>query len=231
MKAFIFIFLFLFILLELCAQKYINRYSLESFIQYRNTVNHMPVDTIKYIKSFKLYVNANYKEYSAEFINYKYSDKYSLTSEISYFNYGYLSFALELKNKKGNYHEMEIMPILIKVYNITDYTTILSNNLTQATSGIKVTDIESNTSYQFNYCFNKKENSKISPYVGFGNNLYFNKMLISPYVSSTSFNGSTVIGFANSIIPGIKIKINSTSAIDINIPFRFFEFNTGRLVV
>lgn len=182
-------------------------------------------------KNFKLYINASYKEYSADFINYKYSDQYRKTSEISAFNMGFVSLAYELKNKKGYYHEFSVTPIVVKSYSITDIVFRYSDSLTQAISGAKIIDFETSSSYQFNYSFNKKVDSKVEPYIGFGTNLFHSIKMLEPIVPNYYHRKTSVFGFGFSLIPAIKFKLNSKCSLDVNFPFLFYEFNSGKPLI
>jgi hypothetical protein len=168
----------------------------------------------------KLYVNGFYKYTERDDYNGLIGSDYAFLDKNKGYDFGGLSFALEVQRNNFFSHEFEIMPLKIRqndkiktiLYTVTNEVVLI---------GVKTTSIESALRYQLTYYFIKDK--VVLPSIGLSPQLFYNFNKFDP--STTGYFGLTAqnIGLNLAIIPGLAFKLNKKLSIDLNIPIGIYE--------
>jgi len=102
----------------------------------------------------KLYANGFYRYNESNDCERSLPANTIYKSEKKNYDFGNLSFAIELLNDRFFTHEFEFMPIKIKYNDEVELLTYTQLNQTLTISGCKSTSIETAFRYQLNYYFN-----------------------------------------------------------------------------
>lgn len=179
----------------------------------------------------KLYLNGVYSNTKSSYTEVSLYNTYEFIKNEEY-DFGGISFAIEMLTSKFFSHEFEIMPIkfdhnddlIIRTYY---YASGPGAEGTSVISGGKTSRIESTFRYQANHYFVKDKRTK--PYIGLSTQLFFNSYKTIPAVSYGYLRSEQNLGLCFAITPGMSFNINDKLAIDFNIPFGLYEFKLNRV--
>jgi len=142
------------------------------------------------------------------------------------FDFGHLSFAVEIDGGKFFSHELELMPFWIErnkeIHYINFLDTLPSPDDSRVTSGGTSTSIEIAFRYQANHYF--CPNKIFDPYFGLSSQLYYTFSEYVPYTSMTFPAREQDLGLLFSLVPGVLIHLNEKMALDFNIPLGIYDF-------
>jgi len=173
---------------------------------------------LDYSKSLKVYSHQYFSTEKQETNN----DSVTLYSTESVNQLFKPTFAFQWKTKKNNFKEIQLV----------DYTILKSgnsigmqNNIPNQVSSLYRTKSTSLALLlEYMYVFNKEQDSKLIPAVGFGVSPYF-KQLDSKSLLSTSFKTmDRSFGVKADIIPRLIYHLNSKLYFDLNIPLNLMNF-------
>ena len=151
------------------------------------------------------------------------------TAGDSFFNYKNTkilnpTISLQLKSKWNNFHELEFTTISFdkrefkESYYNQEYEIIVPRN------GSNQTKLNFALRYEYNYLFNKKEERKIVPSIGFGINPYYYQLVTEPILSTSWKTSEKLFAISFQVIPRIAYFISSKFFIDINVPVSIFDY-------
>jgi hypothetical protein len=177
----------------------------------------------------KIYVNGiNQEDELSKFNGGFYYPGHSYDYKISNFNFGALSFALEINNSKSISQEIEVMPFWYNQQEKTS-TIIDSLNNAQVFDGGKFTSYNSTLRYQLNFHFLPEK--KIRPYLGLSSQLFYSLFKFEPKVSNSYPFNSQNFGISISVVPGIEFEITKVLSLDLNIPINLYELKLVREIL
>ena len=163
-------------------------------------------------KSLKVYYNGFYNFDKSITTN---DNNVTYTNEVSNYDFGGISFALEIDKNSLFSHEIELLPLLLKINE--DITYVSADGFdTQISDGSKNTYLKSAVRYQINHSF--LDDNIVTPYLGAAIQLFgdFNKS--NPPMSTYYPFSILQAGFTISIVPGLQIDLGEKIAIDIDLP-------------
>jgi len=169
----------------------------------------------------KLYANGFYRYNESSDCNRSLPANTTYKSEKKNYDFGNLSFAVELLNDKFFTHEFEFMPIKIKHNDEVELLTYTQLNHTLTISGGKSTSVETAFRYQLNHYFNNTK--KVVPYIGLSPQLFYNYYKLNPATSNQFPNTEQNIGINLAIAPSLLINISNKFSLDFNIPLDLYE--------
>lgn len=147
------------------------------------------------------------------------------------FDFGQLSFAVEIDGGKFLTHEFELMPFWIERNKEIHYIDFLDTLPDAPDSfiifGGKSTSIEIAARYQATHHF--YPNKLFDPYLGLSSQLYYSFSEFKPFTSMTFPIREQNLGLLFSIVPGVLIHVNRRMAIDFNIPLGIYDFKLNMI--
>jgi hypothetical protein len=133
------------------------------------------------------------------------------------------TIAFQWKTKKNDFHEIELTSFrLDKVESATD-TIIDSSGMIETVSGGEILTTSISARYEYILNFNKSNDSKFVPSLGFGINPYYRQSNRMPYVSNEYQSSEKFIGARVFVSPRLTYYFSSRFFIDLNIPICFSD--------
>lgn len=131
------------------------------------------------------------------------------------------TFAFQIQNRKGNFHEVELTDISID--HTKDKTTRVGTNLTIEGLGLTKTTVMMRYEYIINIL--KKKKSRILPMIGIAGAPYYLRSSFIPYTTTNVPYKNTSMGLNIYIVPRIVYNISSRFYLDLNIPVTTLDFH------
>lgn len=138
------------------------------------------------------------------------------------------SVAVTKKNKRGNFHELELSILDVRKMDI-------KTQFTQPVTGIKYYELTSRLThsiiaarYEYIVSIGKKKHWIVQPSIGFAAMPYFDRYHSTPYINADYPVTQTYIGVRSFVVPRITIPLTHRLSLDVNIPITVSDISYTR---
>ncbi|HEY9176499.1 MAG TPA: hypothetical protein VIN07_02360 [Flavipsychrobacter sp.] len=176
-----------------------------------NTYNH----------AVKLYTVGRFNPYSDVYIRNR--DSYAVQTSIS--DYIQPSLAVSFRNKKHNYHELELSRVSVRS---TSVNPMIQTSQVSLPSGYRLNTANFAMRYEFIVPFIKRKQALFVPAVGAAVMPYYSRYSLQPYSPADVPVTSSTLGAQTFIIPRLQVNISKRIFIDANVPVCIIDFGTKR---
>lgn len=138
------------------------------------------------------------------------------------------SFAINVKNKKSNFHELELRLLNIK----QSETKTIQTAPQMLVHGNELYEMNFALRYEYIINLNKKQDAKVVPAIGMGVSPYFDRYNYTPLTPTFSPARQTYIGAELFVTPRLLLRAHKRIVFDINLPLclmdSYFDIHTER---
>ena len=176
---------------------------------------------LDYEYAIKLYNLTTFEDYSKTGVDTSTWNSYYYTDKTLQVLYPTVSF--QWKTKKNDFHEIELTSFRLDKVETGTETVIDSLGTIETISGGEIITTSISARYEYILNFNKSNDSKLVPSLGFGINPYYRQSNRMPYVSNEYQSSEKSIGARVFVSPRLTYYFSSRFFIDLNIPVCFSD--------
>lgn len=162
----------------------------------------------------KAYATGNFTSFHGEHT----TRTFGMTQHIDDVRFLSPSVAVTKKNKRGNFHELELSMLDVRKMDI-------KTQFTQPVTGIKYYELTSRLTrsiiaarYEYIVSIGKKKHWMVQPSIGFAAMPYFDRYRSTPYINADYPVTQTYIGVRSFVVPRITVPLTRRLSLDANIP-------------
>lgn len=133
------------------------------------------------------------------------------------------TIAVSWRNKKSNFHEIELNRFNIDVDNSQDV--VYQNGQRIVYKGGRTVNTNFSVRYEYIVQFGKKKNNRLVPALGFAINPYYARENSQPYISTLFPTMILETGFRTYVVPRATYYFSRKFFIDVNVPLAFANFS------
>ncbi|MBZ0097763.1 MAG: hypothetical protein K8F30_01685 [Taibaiella sp.] len=185
--------------------------------------NEIPESVKTYNHAIKLYATGMFNPYDGVYLR----NIESFTRQSSFSDYVQPTLAVMLRNKDGNYHELELSQVSVRS---TEFGTMThgpgATPIYRPDYRLLATRIAAR--YEFILPLIKKRNALFVPAAGLAVMPYYSRNRMTPYSTANVPITMSALGAKTFIVPHLQVNLSKRIFIDANIPICLTDFSRVR---
>lgn len=182
----------------------------------------LPESPKTYNHAIKLYATGMFNPYDGVYLR----NIESFTRQSSFSDYVQPALAVTLRNKDGNYHELELSQVGVRSTEFGTLTHGPGATIYRPDYRLLATHIAAR--YEFILPLIKKRNARFVPAAGLAVMPYYSRNRLTPYSNANVPITMSALGAKTFLIPHLQVNLSKRIFIDANIPICLTDFSTVR---